>query len=84
MRKAWNETTWIRTDSASITKMPPRMISSTSVLVITASPAIAPPSPSEPGVAHEDRRRERVEPQEADAGADQARRHQREVELAAS
>ncbi len=28
--------------------MPPRMISSTSVLVITAMPAIAPPSPSEP------------------------------------
>ena len=36
------------TDSASITKIPPSRISSTSVFVITASPAIAPPSPSEP------------------------------------
>src|SRR3954451_18393450 len=48
LRKVWKLATWIRTDSASITKMPPRMISSTSVLVITATPAIAPPSPSEP------------------------------------
>ena len=48
MRKVWNENTWIRTDSASITKMPPRMISSTSVLVITAIAAIAPPSPRDP------------------------------------
>ena len=31
-----------------MTKIPPRRISSTSVLVMTASPAIAPPSPSEP------------------------------------
>src|SRR5205085_8079871 len=30
-RKRWNEKTWIRTDSASITKMPPMMRSSTSV-----------------------------------------------------
>ena len=36
------------TDSASITKIPPSRISSISVFVITASPAIAPPSPSEP------------------------------------
>ena len=48
LRNVWNEKTWISTDSASITKMPPRMISSTSVLVITASPAIAPPMPSDP------------------------------------
>src|SRR3954451_744547 len=48
LRKAWNEATWMRTDSASITKMPPRITSSTSVFVITARPAIAPPSPSEP------------------------------------
>ena len=31
-----------------MTKMPPRMSSRISVLVITASPAIAPPSPSDP------------------------------------
>ena len=48
LRKVWKAKTWISTDSASMTKMPPRMISSTSVLVITASPAIAPPSPSDP------------------------------------
>ena len=36
------------TDSASITKMPPSSTSSSSVLVITARPAIAPPRPSEP------------------------------------
>ena len=48
LRNVWNEKTWIRTDSASITKIPPRMISSTSVLVITAIAAIAPPRPSEP------------------------------------
>ncbi len=40
--------TWIATESASITKIPPRMISSTSVWVITASAPIAPPRPSEP------------------------------------
>ena len=48
LRNAWKEKTWISTDSASITKMPPRMISSTSVLVITAIAAIPPPRPSEP------------------------------------
>src|SRR5271170_1720037 len=48
LRVVWKEITWITTDSASITKMPPIRISSTSVLVITARPAIAPPSPSEP------------------------------------
>ena len=57
LRKVWNEKTWISTDSASITKIPPRMISSTSVLVITAIAAIAPPSPSEP-----------VSPMKIDAG----------------
>ena len=34
--------------SASITKIPPSRIRSSSVFVITASPAIAPPSPSDP------------------------------------
>ena len=57
LRKAWNEKTWISTESASITKIPPITISSTSVLVITASAAIAPPSPSEP-----------VSPMKIDAG----------------
>src|SRR4051812_19971141 len=57
LRNAWNENTWISTDRASITKIPPRMISRTSVFVITAIPAIAPPSPSEP-----------VSPMKIDAG----------------
>ena len=48
LRKVWKAKTWIRTERASITKMPPRMISSTSVLVITAIAAIPPPSPSDP------------------------------------
>ena len=48
LRKVWKEKTWIRTLSASTTKMPPSRISSSSVFVITASPAIAPPSPSDP------------------------------------
>ena len=59
--------------------MPPMMISSTSVLVITASAAIAPPRPSEP-----------VSPMKIEAGnelnqrkpthaPDQAGREQREV-----
>src|SRR3954449_10793092 len=57
LRNAWKENTWMSTESASITKMPPRMISSTSVLVITAIPATAPPSPSDP-----------VSPMKIDAG----------------
>ena len=48
MRRAWNDTTWIATDSASNTKIPPRTISRISVLVITAMAAIAPPRPSDP------------------------------------
>ena len=47
-RKVLKEKTWIATESASITKMPPMMISSTSVWVITARAPIAPPRPSEP------------------------------------
>src|SRR3954466_13796529 len=89
LRKVWKEKTWTRTLSASTTKIPPSRINSTSVFVITASPAIAPPSPSVPppdpegaGVAHEDRRRKRVEPQEADARPDHAARDEREVALA--
>ena len=48
MRVALNHRTWIATESASSTKMPPRMISRSSVWVITASAPIAPPNPSEP------------------------------------
>src|SRR2546423_13297650 len=48
LRKRWNENTWIATESASITKMPPMIRSSTSVWVITAMAAIAPPRPSDP------------------------------------
>src|SRR5215217_5449406 len=57
LRNAWKEKTWISTLSASITKMPPITISSTSVFVITASAAIAPPRPSDP-----------VSPMKIDAG----------------
>ena len=80
-RKVLKEKTWIATESASITKMPPMMISSTSVWVITASAPIAPPKPERAGVAHEDRGREGVEPEEADAGADQAGGEQGQVLL---
>jgi hypothetical protein len=47
-RKVLKAKTWSRTESASITKMPPMMISRTSVWVITARAPIAPPRPSEP------------------------------------
>ena len=40
--------TWIITDSASIRKIPPMKTSSTSVSVMIASPAIAPPSAIDP------------------------------------
>ena len=70
-RKALKLNTWIATDSASITKMPPMMRSS-SVCVITAMPPIAAPNPDEPGVAHEDRGREGVKAEEADRGAHEA------------
>ena len=59
------------TDSASITNRPPMMASTISCLVATA---IAPSSAAErqrAGVAHEDLRRRRVEPEKAEAGADQ-------------
>ena len=79
MRKRWKANTWIATDSASITKIPPIRISSTSVLVITASAGDRAAEPERAGVAHEHRGRERVEPEEADAGADQAGAQQREV-----
>src|SRR5579871_1940346 len=48
LRKDWKEITWIATDRASSTKMPPRTSSSSVVLVITARPAMAPPRISEP------------------------------------
>src|SRR5690349_10975953 len=48
LRNVWNEKTWMSTLSASSTKMAPRRSSSTSVFVMTAMPAIAPPNPSEP------------------------------------
>ena len=48
LRKVWKEKTWIITLSASTTKMPPSRISRISVFVMIASPAIAPPSASEP------------------------------------
>ena len=70
--RVWNQKTWIRTDSASMTKMPPMMISSSSVWVMTAMRRDRAAEAERPGVPHEDRRRERVEPQEADAGADDA------------
>ncbi len=67
-----NENTWISTDSASITKMPPITISRISVLVITASAGDRAADRQRAGVAHEHARREAVEPEEADAGAAQA------------
>ena len=57
LRNDWKLATWISTDSASITKMPPITIRRISVLVTTASAAIAPPRPSDP-----------VSPMNTDAG----------------
>ena len=48
LRKRWKANTWIATDSASITKIPPIISSRISVLVSTASAAMAPPRPSDP------------------------------------
>ena len=79
LRNTWKATIWISTESASITKMPPIRISSISVCVITARPGDRAAEPERAGVAHEDRRREGVEPEEADAGADDAGREQREL-----
>src|SRR5947209_4390925 len=41
LRKTWNEKTWMRTERASMTKIPPSSTSRTSVWVMTARPAIA-------------------------------------------
>jgi hypothetical protein len=48
LRKVWKEKTWMSTLSASSTKIAPRSSSRISVFVMTAIPAIAPPSPSDP------------------------------------
>ena len=84
LRKVWNEKTWMRTLSASTTKMPPRMIEQDLGLGHHREPGDRAAEAERAGVAHEDRRREGVEPEEADAGADQAARQQREVVLARS
>ena len=61
-----------------MTKMPPITISSSSVLVSTASAAIARPGRAS-RCPHEHRGREGVEPQKADAGPDQAGAQQRQI-----
>jgi hypothetical protein len=60
------EATWTITETVSSTKRPPMMPSTSSCLVITAiGPARR--RGQRAGVAHEDHRRRRVEPQEAEA-----------------
>ena len=82
LRKVWKEKTWMSTLSASMTKIPPSTISSILGLRHHRQPGDRAAEAQRPGVAHEDRRREGVEPQEADAGADEAAAQQREVALA--
>ena len=65
------EATWMITESASTTKTPPMSGRSSSFLVSSARVPRAPPSASEPDVAHEDPAGIAVEPEEAEAGADQ-------------
>ena len=75
-----NEITWITTDNASITKIPPTSRSSSGTCRKIAIAPIAPPSAIEPGVAHEDLGREGVEPEKADGGADHRRADVGDVE----
>jgi hypothetical protein len=65
-----NEKTWMMTDSVSMTKRPPMMAMTISCLVATATVPMQAAERQRPGIAHEDRGRRRVEPQEAEAGAD--------------
>ena len=48
LRNVWNEKTWISDAQRLDHEDPAEQISSSSVFVMTASPAIAPPSPSDP------------------------------------
>ena len=64
-----NDATWITTDRPSITKTPPRTSSSISFLMTSETTPSAPPSDEAAGVAHQDFRGMRVEPEEADRRA---------------
>ena len=75
--------TWSITESVSRTNSPPRMSSSSSVRVRIASPASGAAERQRAGVAHEDRGRRGVPPQEAEAGAGDRGRDHREVERVA-
>ena len=81
LRNTWNEKTWISTESASITKIPPITIRSTSVFVITASAAIAPPSPSDPVSPMKIDAGNELNQRKPDARPDEARGDEREVGL---
>ncbi len=59
------------TDIVSSTNRPPTMASTISCLVATAITAERAAQRQRAGIAHEDHGRRRVEPQEAEAGADQ-------------
>ena len=67
---SWNQLTWIITESASITKMPPTTPSRISCRISTAIVPSAPPSASEPTSPMNSVRRVRVEPEEAEPAAD--------------
>ena len=82
LRQRWKLKTWIATESASITKMPPIGMRRTSVFVITARAAIAPPSPSEPVSPMNTDAGNELNTEEPHAGPDEAGRQQRQVLLA--
>ena len=73
------EATWMMTESASTTKTPPTMSSSSSCLMRIATVPSAPPSARDPDVAHEDVGRVRVVPEEAQARADQRAAEDRQL-----
>ena len=82
-RNFLNTMTCTMTDSASITKMPPMTIEQDLGLRHDRHRRDRPAQGVRPGVAHEHARRERVEPQEPEARADQRRAEDRQVALAA-
>ena len=79
LRRSLNDATCRMTDSASTTKTPPAMTSTSSCLVSSARMPSARAERQGADVAHEHHRRIGVEPQEAEAGADQRRAEDRQL-----
>ena len=82
LRNVWNENTWISTDSDLDHEDPAEQDQQHLGVGHHRQPRDRAAEPERAGVAHEDARREAVEPQKADARADQAGGEQRQVVLA--